>query len=67
MDERVLLVEDDPSIREITALGLRGAGLGVETAADGRDALVRFRAEPYDLAPALLVELRGVSHLFVVR
>ena len=36
MDERVLLVEDDPSIREITALGLRAAGLGVETAADGR-------------------------------
>jgi two-component system response regulator MtrA len=46
VDERVLLVEDDPSIREVTSLGLRGAGLSVETAADGREALVRFRAEP---------------------
>ena len=26
MDGRILLVEDDPSIREVTALGLRGAG-----------------------------------------
>jgi CheY-like chemotaxis protein len=49
VDERVLLVEDDPSIREVASLGLRGTGLSVETTADGRDALVRFRAEPYDL------------------
>jgi two-component system response regulator MtrA len=63
MDERVLLVEDDPSIREITALGLRGAGLGVETAADGREALVRFRAEPYDLVvlDVMLPELDGLD------
>jgi two-component system response regulator MtrA len=36
VDERVLLAEDDPSIREVTSLGLRGAGLSVETAATGR-------------------------------
>jgi hypothetical protein len=36
VDERVLFVEDDPSIREVASLGLRGAGLGVETAANGR-------------------------------
>jgi two-component system, OmpR family, response regulator MtrA len=63
MDERVLLVEDDPSIREVTALGLRAAGLGVETAGDGRDALVRFRAEPYDLVvlDVMLPELGGLE------
>ncbi len=63
MDERVLLVEDDPSIREVTSLGLRGAGLSVETAADGREALVRFRAEPYDLVvlDVMLPELDGLE------
>jgi two-component system response regulator MtrA len=61
--ERVLVVEDDPSIREIASLGLRGAGLGVETAADGREALVRFRAEPYDLVvlDVMLPELDGLE------
>jgi two-component system response regulator MtrA len=49
VDERVLLVEDDASIREVTSLGLRRAGLTVDTAADGREALVRFRSESYAL------------------
>ena len=49
MDSRILLVEDDPSIREVTAMGLGSAGFSVTTAADGVDALERFRTEPYDL------------------
>ena len=49
MDERVLLVEDDSSIRETTALGLEGAGFRVTAAADGREGLDRFRREPFDL------------------
>ncbi len=49
MDARILLVEDDPSIREVTAIGLCGAGFTVTTAADGRDGLDRFAAEPFDL------------------
>jgi len=63
MDERVLLVEDDASIREVASMGLRGAGLGVETAADGREALVRFRAGPYDLVvlDVMLPELDGLE------
>ncbi len=44
-----MLVEDDPSIREITRLGLRDAGFAVETAADGDEALVRFRHDRPDL------------------
>jgi two-component system response regulator MtrA len=61
--ERVLVVEDDPSIREVVKLGLRGANLSVETAADGREALVRFRAEPYDLVvlDVMLPELDGLE------
>jgi two-component system, OmpR family, response regulator MtrA len=49
MDARLLLVEDDPSIRETTALTLVGAGFRVTTAPDGREALLRFRREPFEL------------------
>jgi two-component system, OmpR family, response regulator MtrA len=46
---RILLVEDDASIREVTAIGLGAAGFDVTTAADGVEGLERFRAEPFDL------------------
>jgi DNA-binding response OmpR family regulator len=49
MEARLLLVEDDPSIRETTALTLVGAGFRVTTASDGREALLRFRREPFEL------------------
>jgi two-component system response regulator MtrA len=49
VDERILLVEDDASIRETTSLGLAGAGFRVTTAGDGREALDRFRQQPFDL------------------
>ncbi len=49
MDAKILLVEDDPSIREVTAIGLRNAGFMVETAGDGRAGLDRFESEPFDL------------------
>jgi len=45
----VLLVEDDSSIRETTALGLEAAGFRVTGAADGREGLAEFRSRPYDL------------------
>jgi DNA-binding response OmpR family regulator len=49
VDERVLFVEDDASIREVTTLGLEQAGFRIEASADGRDALIRFRRRPFDL------------------
>jgi two-component system, OmpR family, response regulator MtrA len=49
VDARILLIEDDPSIREVTALGLGGAGFTVVTAPDGVAGLERFRSEPFDL------------------
>ncbi len=49
MDARILLVEDDPSIREVTAIGLRNAGFTVETASDGQAGLDRALAGPFDL------------------
>jgi two-component system response regulator MtrA len=49
MDERVLLVEDDASIREIAKLGLMQSGFRVTTAPDGREGLLQFRQAPFDL------------------
>lgn len=66
MDARILLVEDDPSIREVTAIGLRNAGFTVETAADGREGLDRFAAEPFDLI-LLDIMLPRVDGLEVAR
>ena len=49
MDAHILLIEDDPSIREVTALGLRAAGFTVSVAADGVEGLERWRAGTPDL------------------
>jgi DNA-binding response OmpR family regulator len=49
MNEHVLLVEDDASIREIATLGLERAGFRVTATGDGREALIRFRQAPFDL------------------
>ena len=46
---RILLVEDDPSIRETTSLGLESAGFHVTATGDGLDGLERFRQEAFDL------------------
>src|SRR5215210_6052579 len=61
MDERVLLVEDDASIREVAALGLTQAGFAVTTASDGRQGLLEFRQGPFDLVvlDLMLPELDG--------
>ncbi|MFB9849945.1 response regulator [Micromonospora andamanensis] len=66
MDGRVLVVEDDASIREVTALGLRRAGFRVDTAADGRQALAAWRAGTVDLI-VLDVMLPGLDGLEVCR
>ncbi|HET7555285.1 MAG TPA: response regulator transcription factor [Gaiellaceae bacterium] len=49
MDEHVLLVEDDASIREVATLGLEQAGLRVTAIGDGREGLARFREGGVDL------------------
>ncbi len=69
MDARILLVEDDPSIREVTALGLRAAGFAVETAADGAEGLERWRATSPDLVllDVMLPHLDGLEVLRAIR
>jgi two-component system response regulator MtrA len=69
VDARILLVEDDPSIREVTAIGLRGAGFTVETAADGQAGLDRFRAAQWDLVllDVMLPRLDGLEVCRAIR
>jgi len=69
VDARILLVEDDPSIREVTAIGLRNAGFTVETSSDGREGLDRFEAEAFDLVllDVMLPRLDGLEVCRAVR
>ena len=46
---RVLLVEDDPRLREQLARALRAAGYAVDEADNGRDALYLGQEEPFDV------------------
>jgi len=69
VDARILLVEDDASIREITALGLRGAGFEVAVAVDGAEGLERWRRERPDLVllDVMLPRLDGLEVLRAIR
>jgi two-component system OmpR family response regulator len=46
---RILVVDDDPHIREVIRVALRKAGMTVSEAADGKAALTRFANERPDL------------------
>ena len=46
---RVLVVDDDATMRLLVGEALEPEGIEVEEAADGPEALGRFRAEPFDL------------------
>ncbi len=60
---RVLLVEDDDTIREMTRLSLERDGFSVTTAADGPAGLAAFAADPPDvmLLDIMLPGMDGVS------
>jgi excisionase family DNA binding protein len=63
---RVLVVDDEASIRELLVKTLALAEYDVDVAADGRSAIDRMRLHPYDL---LIVDLRmpGMDGLSVIR
>jgi two-component system response regulator MtrA len=69
VDEHVLLVEDDASIREVATLGLEQAGLRVTAVGDGRDGLGRFREGGVDLVllDVMLPSLDGFEVLREIR
>lgn len=49
MSPRILIVDDDPHIREVVRVALSKAGMAVTEAADGRAALIKFTDERPDL------------------
>jgi two-component system response regulator MtrA len=69
VDEHVLLVEDDASIREVATLGLEQSGLRVTSVGDGREGLDRFRQGGVDLVvlDVMLPSLDGFEVLREIR
>src|SRR5947208_7102602 len=63
---RVLVVDDEASIRDLLAKTLALAEYDVDVAADGRSALERMRLYPYDLLIADL-KMPGMDGLTVIR
>jgi DNA-binding response OmpR family regulator len=63
---RILLVEDDPTIRQMTKLALERDGFAVATADDSASGLSAYRAQPPDLV-LLDVMLPGVGGVGVCR
>src|SRR5262245_40501213 len=66
MASRVLIVEDEPDIRDLVVLHLRRDGYEVGTAASGEDALAQVRQAPPDLV-VLDLMLPGMGGLEVCR
>src|SRR3954469_13470012 len=63
---RILLVEDEPSIRELLRLHLSLAGFEIDQVADGASALERARADRFDLM-VLDLMLPGLDGITVCR
>jgi DNA-binding response OmpR family regulator len=69
MARTILVVDDEPTLRETLAEALASDGLRVVTAADGREALERFRAESPDLVllDLMLPEVSGIDVCRILR
>ena len=63
---RILVVDDEASIRDLLSKTLALAEYDVDTAPDGRSALERLRLYPYDLLIADL-KMPGIDGLSVIR
>jgi DNA-binding response OmpR family regulator len=66
VDELLLIVEDDPSLREVICLGMEGEGFRVTAAEDGPSALLAFASRQPDLV-LLDVMLPGLDGFTVCR
>src|SRR5258705_6018158 len=69
MARTILVVEDETTLRETLADALEVEGFRVIAAADGRDALIRFRADKPDLIllDLMLPELSGMEVCRIIR
>ena len=69
MARTILVVDDEPTLRETLVEALESEGYRAIPAADGREALARFRAERPDLVllDLMLPELSGVEVCRIIR
>jgi DNA-binding response OmpR family regulator len=69
MARTILVVDDEPTLRETLVDALEADGFRVIAAADGREALLRFRADQPDLVllDLMLPELSGIEVCRIIR
>ena len=69
MARTILVVEDEPTLRETLVEALESDGFRVVAAADGREALTQFRGERPDLVllDLMLPELSGIEVMRIIR
>ena len=69
MSKRVLVAEDDSAIRNLLLRVLGRAGFEIEAVTNGRDAIARLTAEPYDgvVLDLMMPEASGFEVLAWVR
>ena len=69
MARTILVVDDEPTLRETLVDALESDGFRVVAAADGREALATFRAEQPDLVllDLMLPELSGIEVCRIIR
>ncbi|WP_273283926.1 MULTISPECIES: response regulator transcription factor [Reinekea] len=66
---KLLVVEDDPTLADFIAKGLRQAGFVVDLCVDGKDALFRVATESYDLMimDRMLPQVDGLTIIRTLR
>src|SRR5712671_3215660 len=69
MARTILVVDDETTLRETLVDALEVEGFRVVSAADGREALIRFRADKPDLVllDLMLPELSGIEVCRIIR
>jgi DNA-binding response OmpR family regulator len=69
MARTILVVDDEPTVRETVTEALVADGYGVVSAADGREALLHFRERPPDLVvlDLMLPQLSGIEVCRIMR
>lgn len=69
MNERILVVDDEESLRLSLKFKLKSAGFDVDTATDGEEALEKLKAKPADvvLLDINMPRMSGIEALTIIR